>query len=81
MEKIAGKEKLDTASSIEYIDGLAFDRFHIAVTLNKDVQFEMFLLSTLYRGYDFSITYLSMDSETKKQIELMLQSSRFNKRH
>ena len=79
MLKIIGSEKLDTASSIEYIDGMAFNKFHIAVALNEDVQLHLFLISKLYKGYDFNITYLSLDNEARQQIELMLRSSRFNK--
>jgi hypothetical protein len=78
MMKITGSEKLDTTSSIEYIDGLPFQKFHISVIINKDVTVDMFLLSGLYKGYDFSMTCLSINDETKKQIELMLRSSRFN---
>jgi hypothetical protein len=40
----------------------------------------MFLMSKLYRGYDCSITYLSLDNEARQQIELMLRSSRFYKK-
>jgi hypothetical protein len=38
----------------------------------------MFLLAKCYKGYDFAITYLSMSEGTKKEIELMLKTSRFN---
>lgn len=78
MAKIMGNEKLDTSSSIEYIDGLAFQKFHISAIINKDERLDMFLLSKWYRGYDFSMAVLSVNDETKRQIELMLRSSRFN---
>jgi len=79
MLKIIDSEKLDTANTVEYIDGMAFSKFHVAVSLNENVQLHLFLMSKLYRGYDFTITYLSLNNEARQQIELMLQSSRFNK--
>ena len=79
MVKMVDSEKLDTASSIEYIDGMLFNKFHIAISLNNEVKLHMFLMSKLYRGYDCSITYLSLDNEARQQIELMLRSSRFYK--
>jgi hypothetical protein len=79
MAKIIDSEKLDTASSIEYIDGVLFNKFHISVSLDNDVKLDMFLMNKLYRGYDCSITYLSLDNKARHQIELMLRSSRFYK--
>ena len=81
MVKIVDKERMDTSSSIEYIDGMLFNKFHISVSLDNDVKLDMFLMNKLYRGYDCSITYLSLDSEARQQIELMLRSSRFNKKN
>ena len=78
MTKNIGKGQIDSTSSIEFIDGLAFDKFHISMTTSKGLQLDMFLLAKLYKGYDFSITYLSLNDETKKAVELMLKSSRFN---
>jgi hypothetical protein len=78
MTKNIGKGQIDSTSSIEFIDGLAFDKFHISMTTSKGVQLDMFLLAKLYKGFDFAITYLSLNDETKKTIELMLKSSRFN---
>jgi hypothetical protein len=81
MAKIIGSEKLDTASSVEYIDGIAFAKFHIAVRVDENIRFDMFLLSRWYNGFDFCITYLNMDEEARKQIEMMLHGSRFSKMH
>jgi len=80
MIKMVDSEKLDTTSSIEYIDGMLFNKFHIAISLDNEVKLHMFLMSKLYRGYDCSITYLSLDNEARQQIELMLRSSRFYKK-
>jgi hypothetical protein len=79
MAKLIDKEKLDTASSVEYIDGIAFSKFHIAVRVNENLRLDMFLLSRWYNGFDFCITYLNVDEEARKQIEMMLHGSRFRK--
>ena len=79
MVKIVDKERMDTSSSMEYIDGMLFNKFHISVCLDNDVKLDMFLMNKLYRGFDCSITYLSLDNEARQQIELMLRSSRFKK--
>jgi len=79
MAKLISKDKLDTASSVEYIDGIAFSKFHIAVRIDEDLRLDMFLLSRWHNGFDFCITYLNIDEEARKQIEMMLHSSRFRK--
>ena len=78
MTKNIGREQIDSASSIEFIDGLAFDKFRISIVTNKGLHLDMFLLAKCYKGYDFAITYLSMSEGTKNEIELMLKTSRFN---
>lgn len=79
MIKNTGNGISDTASSIVYIDGLAFEQFHISGTTINGDKLDMFLLAKCYKGYDVAITYLSGDTETRKQIELMLKTSRFRK--
>jgi hypothetical protein len=79
MAKLISKDRLDTASSVEYIDGIAFSKFHIAVRIDENLRLDMFLLSRLHNGYDFCVTYLNMNEESRKQIEMMLHSSRFIK--
>jgi hypothetical protein len=79
MAKIIDREKLDTASSVEYIDGIPFSRFQIAVRIDDNRRFDMILLSRWHNGFDFSISYLNLDEKSKKQIEMMLHSSRFIK--
>lgn len=78
MAKIMGGERLDTASTIEYIDGIAFEKFRISAIISADQKLDMFLFSKWYKGYDFSIATLCLDDETRKQIEMMLKSSRFD---
>jgi hypothetical protein len=79
MAKLISKDRLDTTSSIEYIDGIAFSKFHIAVRVDENLRLDMFLLSRYHDGFDFCITYLNIDEESRKQIEMMLHSSRFRK--
>ena len=79
MAKLVGFERLDTASSIGYIDGIAFSKFQVAVRLDDNTRFDMILLSRWYKGFDFCISYLNLNEESKKQIETMLFSSRFRK--
>jgi hypothetical protein len=76
MVKNIGNGTVDTATSIKYIDGLAFEQFHISGTGTKGDKLDMFLLGKCYKGYDVAITYVCGDIETQKQIELMLKSSR-----
>jgi hypothetical protein len=71
--------KIDSASNNEVIDGLSFDKFRITVTIDDKVLFNSFLLSKLYKGYDFGISYLYLDERTKDQIESMLRNSKFSK--
>jgi hypothetical protein len=70
--------KLDSSGSNIKIDGLSFDKFIITVQFDEKRYFTMVLLSKLYKGYDFGISYLYTDEETKKEIESLLASSKFN---
>ena len=69
--------KLDTASSYLDIDGLIFDRFYMRLTLDNKVLFHMVVLSKFYKGYDFGITYLYSDEESKTELESILKTSKF----
>jgi hypothetical protein len=79
MAKLVGFERLDTASSVGYIDGIAFSKFQVAVRLDDNTRFDMILLSRWYKGFDCCISYLNLNEESKKQIETMLFSSRFRR--
>jgi hypothetical protein len=79
MAKLVGFERLDTASSVEYIDGIAFSKFQVAVRLDDKTRFDMILLGRWYNGFDCCINYLNLNAESKKQIETMLFSSRFRR--
>lgn len=69
---------VDSASSIQKIDGVLFDKFTVITTL-PNIKIGMVILSKLYKGYDFGITYVYVDDKTKGQIEGILESSRFKK--
>ncbi len=69
--------KVDTNSSTGTVGALEFDQFHINVKVEDKTVFNMYMLSKLYKGYDFGITYLYMDDTTKRQIDGILDSSQF----
>jgi hypothetical protein len=70
--------KIDSSSTSVTLDGLPFDKFQISVTLNNKTLFNMFLLSKLYKGYDFGISYIYVDQSSKDEIESILKSCKFN---
>jgi hypothetical protein len=74
------KAKIDTASSKLAIDGVTFERFYLRLTLETKVLFHMVVLSKFYKGYDFGITYLYTDEESKTEIESILRTSKFTSR-
>ena len=69
--------KLDSSSSKVTIDGLSFDKFEVTAQIDGKVIFTTVILSKLYNGYDFGISYLYMDDKTKKMIQETLGSSNF----
>ena len=73
-----GDAKLDSVSERATIDGLVFDKYIITVKL-KDLTMTMVLMSKLYKGYDFGISYLYLDEKTKEQIEASINGSKFRK--
>ena len=68
---------LDSASGPVKVGGLDFDRYRITISIKGKPLFTMFLLSKLYKGYDFGISYLYTDDQTKSQMESILASSKF----
>ena len=60
------------------IDGLEFDKFSISIKM-KDLSLTLVLISKLYKGYDFGISYLYMDEQTREQIEASIRNSKFRK--
>lgn len=71
--------KIDSSSGSMLIDGLRFDAYKITVKINDKTLFTSFLLSRLYRGYDFGISYVYIDEETRQLVEKMLSSATFGK--
>lgn len=71
--------KLDSASSMVTIDGIQFDKFKVTVTLNNKMAFTMFMLAKFYKGYNFGITYLCLDDKTLRDVEAVLNGSKFKK--
>ena len=70
---------IDTSTSEKNIDGLIFDKFQLSLTLGEKKIFTIVVLSKLYKGLDFGITYLFMSEATKVEIENMLHHSKFKK--
>jgi hypothetical protein len=69
--------KIDSASSQLTIDGVTFLRFYLRLKLDTRVLFHMVVLSKYYKGYDFGITYLYTDEESKAELESILTTSKF----
>jgi hypothetical protein len=73
----APNAKLDTACGNLAIDGVIFERFYMRLTIGTRVVFHMVVLSKFYKGYDFGITYLYSDEQSKAEIESILKTSKF----
>lgn len=71
--------KIDTISTSISIDGLEFDKFQLTISQDEAVIVNMVLISKLYKGFDFGISYVYVDQQTKEQIESMLNESKFEK--
>jgi hypothetical protein len=71
--------KLDSSSSKTTIDGLSFDKFKVTASVAGKTLFTTVILSKLYKGYDFGISYLYMDEKTEKMILDILSGSTFKK--
>jgi hypothetical protein len=70
--------KVDTATTRATISGVTFDKYEVVVSMGDKILFHSCLLSKLYKGFDFGISYLFADNETKEEIETMLKNSAFN---
>ncbi len=70
---------MDTSSVEETIDALVFEKFQLILYVGKKELLTMVMLSKLYNGLDFGITYLYMTESTKNEIASMLLQSTFEK--
>lgn len=70
---------IDTSSSEVMLDGLRFDKFSIRVKASNRTVFYSGLLSKLYKGYSFGISYVVLDDKILRQVEDMLSHSTFKK--
>lgn len=70
--------ELDSFSKKITIDGLEFEKFSINIKI-KELNLTLVLISKLYKGYDFGISYLYLDEKTKEQIEASINGSKFRK--
>lgn len=71
--------KIDSMTTTQVIDGLAFDRYSLTVNIPAKATFSMILLTKFYKGYSFGITYVYLDDKTREQIDTMLKNSKFDK--
>lgn len=69
--------KLDSGSEMTKVGGLEFDRYRLSVSIKGDPVFTVFLVSRLYKGYEFAMSYLYTDQVSKAQMESILASSKF----
>lgn len=70
---------IDSVTTTKTIDGLIFDKFSLLISIPGKSSFNMVLLTKLYKGYTFGISYVYLDDETRDQIENMLKNSKFDK--
>ena len=70
---------VDTASSTLKIGGLDFIKFRLALIVNGNKMLTLYLLSRNYRGYNFAISYLCQDDQTREAIEKALLASHFDR--
>jgi hypothetical protein len=72
-------EKLDTASSSVKIDGVLMDKFEMKIRITEAVSMKMVMLSKLYKGFDFGISYVYMNDAIGDEIEKIVYGSKFKK--
>lgn len=71
--------KYDSATSVIFIDSLPFSKFLIVGKEDNGVIYKSIMLGKLYKGYDFKITYMCVDGNIEKEIEEMLEQSKFSR--
>lgn len=76
-DQMPGAEVDSTTKKIT-IDGLEFDKFSVSIKM-KELSLTLVLISKLYKGYDFGISYLYIDEETREQLEACIRNSKFRK--
>lgn len=80
LEARPGINLQDTLSSIEIIDSLPFQLFHIkSYDANKDLRREVYWYSCLRRGVDFSVNIAFADEAVGNQYLSIFQHSTFDK--
>lgn len=68
------------SSTTEIVYGsLTFRKFTLTIKLNAEKTMVMVMLSRLYKGWDFGISYIYVDEKGRLALEGMLQRSEFAK--
>lgn len=72
-----GAEKIDTSSGTHVIDGLQFRKFVMKINLQPVFDLYMVMFSRAYGKYDLAFMYVTTDTMAKKEMEAMINGSRF----
>jgi hypothetical protein len=70
--------QFDSTATVETIASLTFNKFVIKGIDKGKVVYNSVMLSKLYNGKDFEISYVYVDDIVGKEIEEMLRQSKFN---
>ena len=71
--------KIDTSSSVEKIDGLEFQKFHLVTTYPNKMVMTTFMYSRLYKGFDYGINISYTNDKIGKELLAILATSKFVK--
>jgi len=71
--------KIDSVGTTNLFGGLTFSKYKITITTENRTVINSVLVSKLYKGYTFAITYFYNNEATKNEIEKMLENSSFSK--
>ena len=75
----ASSMKIDTSSSIEKIDILEFQKFHVTTTYPNKMVMNTLMYSRLHNGLDYGIIISYTDDKIGKELIAILASSKFDK--
>ena|SRR5688572_4962404 len=71
--------KIDTSSSVEMINGLEFQKFHVVTTYPNKMVMNTFMYSRLHKGFDHGINISYTDEKIGKELMEILAFSKFDK--
>jgi hypothetical protein len=71
--------KVDTSTSLTSIDGIEFKKMQVSFALSDTMSQHAIHLSTFYRGHMLMIVYTYINTESKNEMEKMLEESKFGR--